>query len=155
MNLLRQRFIDERCGSGCGQDGRSWVEGFTPRESVEPVRNCTQLERGLAEYVINLVALKLLETTSLVCCCPHGNGCQLAQGTSEGVESDKDGKLSQLQDGRSEGSQEKDGAMMVECPHQWNEGGEGGWEGGFSGGEGVFREVELVELKKGYVGRWN
>jgi len=68
VDSLRQKFIDKRCGSGTSHCEGNWVEGFSPRESVEAVRNCTQLARGLADSVTKRVAFKLLETTSEVHC---------------------------------------------------------------------------------------
>lgn len=136
VDVVRQKFIDKRCGGGCGQDVGSWVEEFNPRESVEVVRNCTQLARGLAESIVNTVVFKLLETSSYVCCCSHGEGCQAAQGAcAQGAcareeESDKDFKPSTLHDDdvvgggkSSQGTCEDLTDVEHDCPYQWNVGG--------------------------------
>lgn len=43
-----------------------WTENFKARESVQPVRNCTQLKRSIREDIISAIAGVLLEKKQLV-----------------------------------------------------------------------------------------
>ena len=43
-----------------------WTENFKARESVQPVRNCTQLERSIREDIISAIANILLEKKHIV-----------------------------------------------------------------------------------------
>ena len=43
-----------------------WTENFKARESVQPVRNCTQMERSIREDIISAIASVLLEKKHFV-----------------------------------------------------------------------------------------
>lgn len=74
VDLLRQQFLDERCGQaqergrgGQGEgSGGGWVRGFAPRESHEPVKNCSQVDRGVSQFIADTIASELLQTQCLV-----------------------------------------------------------------------------------------
>ena len=116
IDAQRQCFIDERCGSVQVLDG--WVTGFSPREGVEPVRNCTQVAHHVSDCITKAVAMRLLHTECLVCACPRemcgaggvilasGDGCAPSAGCEAGVRC---------------GDQ---GISLQKCPHLWNVGGE-------------------------------
>lgn len=53
MELLRLQFLRERCGHGEG----AW---FVPRDSQEPVRNCSRVDRGISELIVDTIAHHLL-----------------------------------------------------------------------------------------------
>ena len=147
IDALRQKFIDERCGSRSVHSEGDWVEGFSPRESVEAVRNCTQLARGLSDSIVNKVAFKLLETTSYVYCTicekatdevgPEDRACTLQDkvyprqepSSSLRVEgsSEKCGVGASLDDGINQAAKVNPGVLDIKCGsgvQQWNVGGE-------------------------------
>lgn len=71
MELLRQQYIDERCGDGGrghmeGVDVHSWGSGFFPRAVKEPVRNCSQVDRHLSHTIASTIAERLLQTQCMV-----------------------------------------------------------------------------------------
>lgn len=87
MDLLRQQFLDERCGQsqakGCdsvgeGHDGR-WGCGFAPRESRERVRNCSQVDHDVSQHIADTIARFLLRTECLV----STEGCGHEEGPSQ------------------------------------------------------------------------
>ncbi|XP_055603869.1 probable tRNA (uracil-O(2)-)-methyltransferase [Uranotaenia lowii] len=50
-----ETFINERIGESAKTDNESWSSSFKPRESVEPVKNCTKLERNLIDEIVRIV----------------------------------------------------------------------------------------------------
>lgn len=74
VDLLRQQFLDERCGRtqgrGCDSEGegpdRKWASGFTPRESREPVKNCSKVNRDVSRLIAETITNSLLRTENLV-----------------------------------------------------------------------------------------
>jgi tRNASer (uridine44-2'-O)-methyltransferase len=56
-----QAFIDGRCRKEApGGDGDAWSENFKPREGVEKVRNCTQIEKSVISEIVRLVFDQLI-----------------------------------------------------------------------------------------------
>lgn len=49
-----------------GTQNGIWSSDFKPREVVEKVRNCTKIDRGLVEKIVQVIVKKLLEETNLV-----------------------------------------------------------------------------------------
>lgn len=81
VDARRQQFVEERCGQGHGKEGcrgcgsnsgaegcgqKEWGSGFVPRESVAPVRNCSQVDRGVSRLIVDTIAGHLLRTECLV-----------------------------------------------------------------------------------------
>ncbi len=61
---MRQQFIDNRCGRGSGQErkcDKEWIAGFIPRESSEPVRNCSHIDETLSGFIVQTIASHLLQ----------------------------------------------------------------------------------------------
>ena len=136
MDARRQQFIDERCGGGCGKDSEDWVSGFSPRKSVEPVRNCTQVDRLLSGSIISNVALRLLQTEYWVCGCGLGRGCAASRGVA--CVTDADVLTQQSREGAESMTI---GRSPQTCRNPWNMGGEGWVEDGGGGGGGGVRWV--------------
>ena len=67
MDAMRQEFLDDRCSQGSGR-GSCSTDGFIPRDSKEPVRNCSQVDRGLSQFIVSTVANHLLLEKCLVSC---------------------------------------------------------------------------------------
>uniref|UniRef100_A0A0P4VVC2 tRNA (uracil-O(2)-)-methyltransferase n=1 Tax=Scylla olivacea TaxID=85551 RepID=A0A0P4VVC2_SCYOL len=53
-------------GEGNSVSNSMWTDNFKARESVQPVRNCTQLKRSIREDIISAIAGVLLEKKHLV-----------------------------------------------------------------------------------------
>lgn len=51
---------------GCGHSSKEWASGFVPRESREPVRNCSQVNRDVSKLIVDTIAGHLLTTECLV-----------------------------------------------------------------------------------------
>ena len=79
VDLLRQQFLDERCRQtqGCDSEGvepdskgvgpgETWASGFSPRDSKEPVKNCSQIDRGLSQFIAERMASELLKTECFI-----------------------------------------------------------------------------------------
>ncbi|KAI4460872.1 hypothetical protein MML48_5g00021167 [Holotrichia oblita] len=63
FNLINERvtkFIESKFGTVNKRD--EWVQNFKPRDHVEKVQNCTQLNRDLIKRIIQQVVAKILET---------------------------------------------------------------------------------------------
>lgn len=64
-----QQLLESKNGQqiNIGAKGNSeWMSGFKPRESVERVRNCTQLDSGLRDQIVTIVAQHLLAKRRLL-----------------------------------------------------------------------------------------
>lgn len=71
-NAIKQSCEDTNAEYSVGGENKSlssssmWVGNFKARESVQPVRNCTQLERSIREDIISAIASLLLEKKHIV-----------------------------------------------------------------------------------------
>ncbi|KRT85599.1 hypothetical protein AMK59_2716 [Oryctes borbonicus] len=61
INERATRFIENRTGT-TNRINEVWVQDFKPREKVEKVQNCTQLNRDLIRRILKQVVTKLLES---------------------------------------------------------------------------------------------
>ncbi|KAK9700618.1 putative AdoMet-dependent methyltransferase [Popillia japonica] len=59
INEKVTKFIESKCGTVNKTD--EWVQNFKPRDHVEKVQNCTQLNRELIQRIIKQVVVKILE----------------------------------------------------------------------------------------------
>lgn len=66
MDALRQHFLDERCGKGCGHEEEAAASGFVPRESKERVKNCSQIAQSVSQCIVKTITDRLLSTESLI-----------------------------------------------------------------------------------------
>lgn len=65
INAQITQFINSRCGNENGTSN-TWIQDYQPRNPVERVRNCTQLDRSLIETIVGNVVQLLLQKEQLL-----------------------------------------------------------------------------------------
>ena len=71
-NEIKKILLSSGAGSieqyeNCEDNGKGkWCQEFKPRENVEPVRNCTQLDKSLIQEIVLLIAEELLSREDIV-----------------------------------------------------------------------------------------
>ena len=71
----RRQFLQARChqeqssdsnGRSCDPGNEHWADKFTPRPSVEPVKNCTLVKKDIQEEIVQKLTSVLLQTQNFV-----------------------------------------------------------------------------------------
>lgn len=58
--LVIQDFIDSQTKKQCSDPAVAWSDGFAARSDVEPVRNCSKIDRGVQDEIVKVVFDHLL-----------------------------------------------------------------------------------------------
>ncbi len=134
------------------------MEDFSPRESVETVKNCTQLARGFADSIAHSVALKLLEKQTYVNCCSSlsdqsTSSFEIPLTSSKTPSTSEVGSLHVREDSKtkttnspgcgSEAEAHVDGSTGEDSSHLWN-----------VGGETRRRKTRLVVMMNAQLNQW-
>ena len=72
VDKKRQEFLQAHCyrgqptGNNSSSGDHQWAENFSPRSSVEPVKNCTRIMKNVQQEIIQILTSVLLQTQNIV-----------------------------------------------------------------------------------------
>ena len=74
VDKKRKEFLQARChrtqssdnSGSCDAGNECWAEKFSPRSSVEPVKNCTLVKKDIQEEIVYKLTSILLQTQNFV-----------------------------------------------------------------------------------------
>ncbi|XP_059057149.1 probable tRNA (uracil-O(2)-)-methyltransferase [Achroia grisella] len=63
---LIQNLINQKISAPVSEEnGNKWLKDFKPREQIERVRNCTQIDKSVIDFVVNCITTYLLKEANL------------------------------------------------------------------------------------------